>query len=315
MNIVPEFSIIMPTYNRASLLPQCVDAVLAQTVKNFELIIVDDGSTDNTKVVLETFTDPRIKVLYQENTRQTQARRNACLLAQGRYLSFCDSDDIWHPKYLETLLHTFETTSADYVFTNYQVQGELKPRIDVTSDTTRAWLQKHAKQLDQHTYQFTDLYTALIDYQPIFCSCQSVRKQHYDAIGGIAENINNKTLGTRLTSEDSHIIRRSALTNNAIYIDENLLVLGRQGDNTSSCYISNLTGGLFILQDILAHTELTPTQQMLTKKAINQHIRQLCLQYYYHKDRHSFIQFYEQHLGLNLSWKSHLHYLKAKLVT
>ena len=99
----PLVSIITPTYNRAYCLPDTLDSALAQTHANVEIIVVDDGSTDNTREMLEQRYghDPRVRYVYQENKRVAAARNLGLSLAQGDYVAFLDSDDRWDPWKLE----------------------------------------------------------------------------------------------------------------------------------------------------------------------------------------------------------------------
>src|SRR5688500_17587486 len=88
-------SIIIPAYNAASYLPDSVGSVIAQTYPHWELIIVNDGSTDNTLQVLESFTDPRIRCIHQANSGVSTARNNGIENAKGHYICFLDADDAW----------------------------------------------------------------------------------------------------------------------------------------------------------------------------------------------------------------------------
>ena len=96
---MPKFSTIIPTYNRASFVCRAVDSVLAQTFADFELIIVDDGSTDATKLALEPYKD-RIIYIRQNNSGVSAARNRGIDAATGEWLAFLDSDDEWHTDYL-----------------------------------------------------------------------------------------------------------------------------------------------------------------------------------------------------------------------
>lgn len=98
-----SFSIIIPTYNRAHILPRTIASVLTQTYTNWECIIVDDGSTDNTKELIASYTDPRITYIYQTNAERSAARNNGICHAQGEYICFLDSDDEYLPEHLEVL--------------------------------------------------------------------------------------------------------------------------------------------------------------------------------------------------------------------
>jgi glycosyltransferase involved in cell wall biosynthesis len=309
----PLFSIIMPTYNRATIIVPVIDSILNQEFSDFELIIIDDGSTDNTLEILHNLEDPRIKIIVQENNRQTQARKKGCECALGKFFAFCDSDDMWVPNYLSDLKTVFAEYNADYIFTNYQVEGELKPRIDLDNYNTALWLNKNACQIADNIYHFNDLYSALIEYQPIFCSCQAITKKHYFSIGGISEKINNKKLGTVQTSEDTHVMRRSALTNNSYFIDKTSVVLGRQGDNVSSSFTSNLRGGLNILIDILKHTKLSNNHKNLTRISIEDHRQALAKQIYYFEPKSNYIKHYLSQPKLQLCFKNHVHFFLSFL--
>ena len=98
-----KFSIIIPTYNRAAFLPKAIESVLSQTYIDWELIIVDDGCTDNTKDVVSKYGDSRIKYLDQENAERSAARNNGIAHAKGEYVCFLDSDNYMLPDRLEKL--------------------------------------------------------------------------------------------------------------------------------------------------------------------------------------------------------------------
>lgn len=111
----PFFSVIVPTYNHTHFIGETIESVLNQTFKDFELIIVDDGSTDNTKEVINKYlSDSRVKYIYQENKERGAARNTGGRWAEGMYLNFLDSDDLLLPFHLE-LIHEFikEVESKD----------------------------------------------------------------------------------------------------------------------------------------------------------------------------------------------------------
>ncbi len=104
----PFFSIIIPTYNRADLLPRAIDSVLQQTYDSWELIIIDDGSKDNTRELVSQYTDARIKYIYQNNAERSAARNNGTKNAIGTYICFLDSDDYYLPERLQGLYNTLQ---------------------------------------------------------------------------------------------------------------------------------------------------------------------------------------------------------------
>lgn len=110
----PLVSVVVPTRNRAALLARAVRSVLAQTFDDFELIVVNDASTDNTSDVLATFADPRLRVLERGKNSGAAAARNAGLReARGRYLAFCDDDDFWYVDKLRVQVKALDAAPAD----------------------------------------------------------------------------------------------------------------------------------------------------------------------------------------------------------
>jgi glycosyltransferase involved in cell wall biosynthesis len=92
----PMVSVIIPTYNRAWIVKESILSVLAQTFQDFELIVVDDGSTDHTLSILDEFQD-RIEVIHQKNSGVSAARNHGVAAAKGKLIAFLDSDDLWMP--------------------------------------------------------------------------------------------------------------------------------------------------------------------------------------------------------------------------
>ncbi len=101
---MPLFSVIIPTYNRAALLGEALESVFAQEFRDYEVIVVDDGSTDGTPEVLQYYGD-RIRLFHQENKGPGAARNTGIRQAQGDYVAFLDSDDVWFPWTLKLYCH------------------------------------------------------------------------------------------------------------------------------------------------------------------------------------------------------------------
>ena len=125
------FSIIIPTYNRAHFITEAVDSVLGQNYSSFELIIVDDGSTDNTTAIIENRygTDTRIKYFHKKNEERGAARNYGLRKAKGNYAVFFDSDDWMQPHYLETLKNVIEQHPAIFLLAskyNYRNEGKIE---------------------------------------------------------------------------------------------------------------------------------------------------------------------------------------------
>lgn len=105
---MPTVSIIIPAYNQSQYLGDAIRSALAQTWTDHEVVVVDDGSTDDTASVCRSFTDPRVRYVWQANRGLSAARNTGILHADGRFLSFLDSDDQFVPEKLELLLAAFD---------------------------------------------------------------------------------------------------------------------------------------------------------------------------------------------------------------
>ncbi len=132
----PAVSVIIPIYNAEKYLAQCLNSVIHQTLKNIEIICVDDGSTDSSTEILEDFAkkDARFKLFYQKNLYAGAARNKGIEAASGKYLAFWDSDDYFEPEALQTMYKKCEKENADlclccaYTFED----GSSKRTIDET---------------------------------------------------------------------------------------------------------------------------------------------------------------------------------------
>jgi glycosyltransferase involved in cell wall biosynthesis len=131
-NTSPAVSIVIPTYNRAALISESITSVLRQSYSNFEVIVVDDGSTDATADVVNAFSDKRLIFLRQENKGRSAARNRAITCARGRYIAFLDSDDIYLEDKLERQIAYMEShPDVGMTYTSalcIDASGDLLPR-------------------------------------------------------------------------------------------------------------------------------------------------------------------------------------------
>lgn len=108
---IPRISIIIPVYNRAHIISRALQSVFAQTLPEFEVILVNDGSTDELEKALESYTDPRLRILNHTQNRGASAARNTGIKAAGgSFIAFLDSDDEWSAEKLETQVKHFDTS-------------------------------------------------------------------------------------------------------------------------------------------------------------------------------------------------------------
>ena len=121
----PEISVIVPIYNTAEYLPECLDSLLGQTCRNLEIILIDDGSPDNAGAIADAYAerDSRIKVIHKENGGVSRARNVGIDQATGEYIAFVDSDDAVTADYFELLLHHARSQDADICFCISHIMG------------------------------------------------------------------------------------------------------------------------------------------------------------------------------------------------
>lgn len=113
MSSEPLVSVVLPTYNRASVLSRAMASVLSQSYRELELIVVDDGSTDQTRAVVERTADPRVRYLYRPNGGPGAARNTGVAAARGQFVAFQDSDDEWLPEKLARQMDRMRASPAD----------------------------------------------------------------------------------------------------------------------------------------------------------------------------------------------------------
>lgn len=130
----PFFSIVIPTYNRAGFIQKTILSVLAQDFSDFEIIVVDDGSTDNTKTVVQNILDERVRYHRKDNAERGAARNTGIQISKGNYITFLDSDDIVYSNHLSTAFDfQFVNKSPDTFHLAYQIissDGIVLKKID-----------------------------------------------------------------------------------------------------------------------------------------------------------------------------------------
>lgn len=134
-------TIILPVYNAEAYLDRCVQSILAQTISDFELILIDDGSPDRCRAMCDAYAekDPRIRVIHQKNAGQAAARNRALDIAQGEFFGFVDSDDYVHPQAFEILLKNAKEHHAQISVSGYRAVTGLVPHPTLGEISSRSW--------------------------------------------------------------------------------------------------------------------------------------------------------------------------------
>lgn len=195
-----KVSVIVPTYNRAHMVTETIDSILAQTFKDFELIVVDNESTDNTEEAIKSYADERIRYFKHRNNGVVAVNRNYGIgKAQGQYIAFCDDDDLWLPEKLERQLPEFEKDNQiglvctnSIIFDRHGEHGEMIKAKLKDSDFTLE---------------------SLIWGNPVIGSSALVKRQVVDDVGMMDES------PEIFTSEDYELWLRIAKRYKIKYID------------------------------------------------------------------------------------------------
>lgn len=124
-----KISVIIPIYNCEQYLEKCLNSLINQTLKDIEIILINDGSTDNSLKIIEKFDDTRIKLINKENGGQSSARNKGLEIANGEYIGFIDSDDWIDSDYYEKLYNTALKYNADIAMTDFIRIGPNKHKI------------------------------------------------------------------------------------------------------------------------------------------------------------------------------------------
>lgn len=160
-----NLSIIIPLYNKRNSLRNCIQSVLNQTYKNFELIVVDDGSTDGCQEIVKEFEDSRIRFERKENGGVSSARNRGVQLARNPWIAFLDADDIWAEWHLETIVHLSQREPLALV---------LSTSIDtfISSQGVESKLNSVSKEFNH--YLIKDLHKDWLEKKQVICSSSAV---------------------------------------------------------------------------------------------------------------------------------------------
>lgn len=222
-------SVIIPTYNRAGIIKKSIDSVLSQTYDDLELIIVDDGSTDETKELISSYKDIRIKYYsYKSNKGVVYARNYGMKMASGDYIAFQDSDDIWHKDKLEKQIKAMEEDCS---------VGFCYSRIQYLLDNNRRVV---LPQYDVDIRSMSgDILGNLLYDNLVACPSLIMKKECYDKIGGYDD------LFTALEDYDYAI--RLAKEYKALFIDDILVDASMSLGGVSSSGTNYLVSSCYML--------------------------------------------------------------------
>lgn len=175
----PSISVVIPVYNSEKYLNECIDSILNQTFQNFEIITINDGSTDSSLQILEYYAQKHdnIKIINKENEGQGYARKLGLDLAKGDYILFCDSDDFYEPDALEKLYKTITKNKSDIAIIRC-IFWDCEKNTSEEPEQTKL-LDFLMKDTDFNNFTFNHMYMKSLAFQYIFAPWSKIYSKKY----------------------------------------------------------------------------------------------------------------------------------------
>jgi glycosyltransferase involved in cell wall biosynthesis len=239
-------SLVIPAYNRAHLITATLLAALNQTRAFSEIIVVDDGSKDNTAEVLAPYAD-RIKFIRTDNRGVQAARNTGVAAASSEYVTFCDSDDLLDPDFVATVGDWLATGPAvELVYTNLvKFTDDAIDRDDFSGAPSQ--FMDGAKTSGAFFHDIPELYLRIFTVHPFYITGCTVKKSFFDAIGGFDTSFN------RIGAEDSEFTLRAVASGRAAYCKTPLSWVRRHPGNQSASPVYVDLGRAHILEHAAVH--------------------------------------------------------------
>jgi glycosyltransferase involved in cell wall biosynthesis len=175
INLNELISIIVPVYNVEKYLARCIDSILGQTYDNLQIILVNDGSPDNSPVICEEYAkrDSRIEVINKQNGGLSDARNTGIELAQGEYIAFIDSDDYVHQRYIENMYDCIKRDNSDMCVCRYNKVEEGNENLDIIlnePESSNTYLQGlHSAEAIMKTMDTKDSEFHVVAWNKLYC--------------------------------------------------------------------------------------------------------------------------------------------------
>jgi glycosyltransferase involved in cell wall biosynthesis len=237
----PTISLVIPTYNRASLIAETLDSALSQVPPFLEIIVVDDGSTDHTSDVLASYVD-RIKILVTKNGGVQRARNQGVAAAQGMYVALCDSDDVLEPGFVCTMQTWLrDHPDCNSIYSNFVTFNEKVTSTDKFTKAPASFFD-NALRTNEFWHDIPELYKRTLTYQLLFSSGNIIRRSLYLDLGGYDTKFNG------VGSEDYEFTLR-LIEAGALALCSSVMVrIRRHGENDSTDNLRQVLGEIQILE-------------------------------------------------------------------
>jgi glycosyltransferase involved in cell wall biosynthesis len=254
-------SLVIPTYNRAHLIIETIESALAQTVSFFEIIVVDDGSTDNTDYLLSTYQE-KIRFFRTENQGVQAARNRGVAEARSTFVTLCDSDDLFLPDYVEKITkHLASSEACNAIYCNFIIFDENKDHSAKLSTAPNAFF-ADSVCVDNVYVKIPDLYIKTLTYQPFFPTGLTIRKDFYASLGGF--NIAFNGVG----SEDWEFTLRVIEHTDVSLYKTPLVKIRKHSSNDSFDHVRQNIGEAKVLEYALKKHKTAKSREAIIKKSI-----------------------------------------------
>jgi glycosyltransferase involved in cell wall biosynthesis len=242
----PTISLVIPTYNRGHLIAETLDSALAQDSPFLEVIVVDDGSTDDTAAVLAAYAG-RVQLLGGPNGGVQLARNRGVAAARGAYIAMCDSDDLLEPGYVSAMQAWLRAhPECNSIYSNFVTFDENGVHTDKFSNAPPGFFDGAARS-GSFWHTIPDLYRRTLAYQPLFPSGNIVRRSLYTELGGYDSQFNG------VGAEDYEFCLRLVEAGETALCSDVLIRIRRHGANDSTDNVRQVQGTVHILEYALAH--------------------------------------------------------------
>ena len=271
-----EISVIIPAYNRAEFIQKAIKSVLNQTFKDFELIIIDDGSTDNTGDIIQEYNDKRVKYFHQFNRGPGPARNKGIKKSSGKYLAFLDSDDAWELEKLEIQINEMKD-NPEYLL----------------SHTEEIWFKgaRRIKPLKIHRKRHGDIFNWSLRLCSVSMSTVMIEKELIDEIGYFDENLE--------VCEDYDYWLRVTAKYPVLLIDRPFTIKqGGHYDQQSQKYFGLDKFRIYAIEKLIKSDALTKEQLILAFNELKKKCRiygQGCLKYSRKKESKYYLKLPEKY--------------------
>lgn len=307
-----KISVVIPTYNRSDYLLQTITSILAQTQSVDEIIVIDDGSTDDTADAIKKLNNSIIHYVYQDNTGQNIARDNGVKIAKNNWIALCDSDDLWEPNHIDNILQCHKLhQDAEFIFTNFTEFGSSKLFDNKFKSAPEYWWDGSFYQQNEKikSYDIKKLLYKIVAFTPIFPSSSCFKRDKYFEFNVISE----KLKGLNIPAEDFYTALIFCARAKVASHEDCTVKIRKHDQNFSQSFMNNLLGEITIIKEATHDLQkIIKLNKALITPLILQREMQLLYGYFSAKQYKKYINLFSPR---HITIKNSLKYLMSLCLT